>query len=146
MNECRPEPEAHNNRWLDSPLPGKYLRRIVAMHLRGGWSVLKTVLIVEDNLLNMKLFSDLLQVAGYCVHQDTTGGSALAIAREYRPDLVLMDMRLPGASGLELTVQLKADPALRDVPVVAITASALPEDARRFREAGGDALLSKPIS
>lgn len=106
----------------------------------------KTVLIVEDNALNMRLFSDLLQVTGYSVLQDATGASTLDMVREHRPDLVLMNMQLPGSSGLDLTIRLKADPALRDVPVVAITAFALPEDERRFRDAGGDGFISRPIS
>ena len=105
-----------------------------------------TVLIVEDNALNMKLFTDLLQARGYRVLQDPTGEEALAIAHEYRPDLVLMDMQLPGISGIELTLQLKRDPELHAIPVVAITASVLREDEQRFREAGAGGFISKPIA
>ena len=81
----------------------------------------KTVLIVEDNELNMKLFHDLLDARGYKTLQTRNGMEALALAREHRPDLILMDIQLPEVSGLEVTKWLKEDDQLREIPVVAVT-------------------------
>ena len=82
----------------------------------------KTVLIVEDNELNMKLFHDLLDAHGYNILQTKDGMEALDIAREFHPDLILMDIQLPEVSGLEVTKWLKEDDALKAIPVVAVTA------------------------
>ena len=87
-------------------------------------NAVKTVLIVEDNELNMKLFHDLLDAHGYRTIQTRNGLDALALAREHRPDLVLMDIQLPEVSGLEVTRWLKEDDELRNIPVVAVTAFA----------------------
>ena len=106
----------------------------------------KTVLIVEDNELNMKLFHDLLDAHGYETIQTRNGMEALALAREHRPDLILMDIQLPEVSGLEVTKWLKEDDALRSIPVVAVTAFAMKGDEERIREGGCEAYLSKPIS
>ena len=106
----------------------------------------KTVLIVEDNELNMKLFHDLLDAHGYQTLQTRDGMEALSIAREHRPDLILMDIQLPEVSGLEVTKWLKDDAALRDIPVVAVTAFAMKGDEERIREGGCEAYISKPIS
>src|SRR5699024_7561659 len=83
---------------------------------------LKTVLVVEDNELNMKLFHDLLQAHGYSVLQTRDGMDALRLARRHRPDLILMDIQLPEVSGLEVTKWLKEDDDLKEIPVVAVTA------------------------
>jgi two-component system cell cycle response regulator DivK len=106
----------------------------------------KTVLIVEDNELNMKLFHDLLDAHGYRTLQTRTGMEALRLARQERPDLILMDIQLPEVSGLEVTKWLKDDEALCDIPVIAVTAFAMKGDEERIRRGGCEAYISKPIS
>ena len=106
----------------------------------------KTVLIVEDNELNMKLFHDLLDAHGYRTVQTRSGLDALALAREHRPDVILMDIQLPEVSGLEVTRWLKDDAMLRDIPVIAVTAFAMKGDEERIRSGGCQAYISKPIS
>ena len=106
----------------------------------------KTVLVVEDNELNMKLFHDLLDAHGYRTLQTRNGMDALRIAREQRPDLILMDIQLPEVSGLEVTKWLKEDDDLRQIPVVAVTAFAMKGDEERIRQGGCEAYISKPIS
>ncbi len=106
----------------------------------------KTVLIVEDNELNMKLFHDLLDAHGYSTIETRNGMDALRLAREHRPNLILMDIQLPEVSGLEVTKWLKEDDALRDIPVVAVTAFAMKGDEERIRRGGCEAYISKPIS
>jgi two-component system cell cycle response regulator DivK len=106
----------------------------------------KTVLVVEDNELNMKLFHDLLDAHGYRTLQTRNGMDALRIAREQRPDLILMDIQLPEVSGLEVTKWLKDDESLRDIPVIAVTAFAMKGDEERIRQGGCEAYISKPIS
>ena len=106
----------------------------------------KTVLIVEDNELNMKLFHDLLDAHGYRTLQTRNGMEALQLAREQRPDLILMDIQLPEVSGLEVTKWLKDDEELRDIPVIAVTAFAMKGDEERIRQGGCEAYISKPIS
>ena len=106
----------------------------------------KRVLIVEDNELNMKLFHDLLDAQGYETLETREGLSALQIARDHRPDLILMDIQLPEISGLEVTKWLKEDKDLRDIPVVAVTAFAMKGDEERIRQGGCEAYISKPIS
>ena len=106
----------------------------------------KTVLIVEDNELNMKLFHDLLDAHGYKTLQTRSGIEALKIAREQRPHLILMDIQLPEVSGLEVTKWLKDDEELREIPVIAVTAFAMKGDEQRIRQGGCEAYISKPIS
>jgi two-component system cell cycle response regulator DivK len=106
----------------------------------------KTILIVEDNELNMKLFNDLLEANGYGTVQTRSGMEAIGLARQHRPDLILMDIQLPEVSGLEVTKWLKEDDELRTIPVVAVTAFAMKGDEERIREGGCEAYLSKPIS
>jgi two-component system cell cycle response regulator DivK len=106
----------------------------------------KTVLVVEDNELNMKLFHDLLEASGYNILQTRNGLEAIDIAREYRPDLILMDIQLPEVSGLEVTKWIKEDDDLRSIPVIAVTAFAMKGDEERIRQGGCEAYLSKPIS
>ena len=106
----------------------------------------KTVLIVEDNELNMKLFHDLLDSQGYQTLQTREGLQALALAREHRPDLILMDIQLPEISGLEVTKWLKDDEELSHIPVIAVTAFAMKGDEERIRQGGCEAYISKPIS
>jgi two-component system cell cycle response regulator DivK len=112
----------------------------------GPRAMTKTVLIVEDNELNMKLFHDLLEAHGYQTVGTRNGIEALDLARKHRPDLILMDIQLPEVSGLEVTKWLKDDPELKAIPVVAITAFAMKGDEERIREGGCEAYLSKPIS
>jgi two-component system cell cycle response regulator DivK len=106
----------------------------------------KTVLVVEDNELNMKLFHDLLEANGYNIVQTRNGLEAIDLAREHHPDLILMDIQLPEVSGLEVTKWIKEDDDLRSIPVIAITAFAMKGDEERIRQGGCEAYLSKPIS
>ncbi len=112
----------------------------------GRVSMSKKVLIVEDNELNMKLFHDLLDSQGYETLQTREGLQALALARQHRPDLILMDIQLPEISGLEVTKWLKDDEELNHIPVVAVTAFAMKGDEERIRQGGCEAYISKPIS
>jgi FOG: CheY-like receiver len=106
----------------------------------------KTVLIVEDNDLNMKLFNDLLQANGYGTLQTKDGREALDLARKHRPDLILMDIQLPEISGLEITRMLKSDDELKAIPVIAVTAFAMKGDEEKIREGGCEGYIAKPIS
>ncbi len=106
----------------------------------------KMVLVVEDNDLNMKLFHDLLEAHGYNVLQAKDGMEGWRMAREQRPDLILMDIQLPDVSGLEVTKWLKADETLKSIPVIAITAFVMDGDEEKFLEGGCDAYIVKPIS
>jgi two-component system, cell cycle response regulator DivK len=106
----------------------------------------KKVLVVEDNELNMKLFNDLLEAHGYIVVQTRDGLSALEMARQHQPDLILMDIQLPEVSGIEVTKWLKEDDELRRIPVIAVTAFAMKGDEQKIREGGCEAYISKPIS
>lgn len=106
----------------------------------------KTVLIVEDNELNMKLFHDLIQAQGYNILQTGDGMSALKLARQHKPDLILMDIQLPEVSGLEVTKWIKEDDNLRMIPIVAVTAFAMKGDEEKIREGGCEAYIAKPIS
>ena len=106
----------------------------------------KKVLIVEDNELNMKLFHDLLEANGIDTVETRDGLHVLEIAREHRPDLILMDIQLPEISGLDVTKQLKADADLKSIPVIAVTAFAMKGDEQKIREGGCEDYISKPIS
>lgn len=106
----------------------------------------KTVLIVEDNELNMKLFNDLLETRGCRIVQTRNGVEAVKLARETKPDLILMDIQLPEVSGLEVTQWLKDDETLRSIPIVAVTAFAMKGDEEKILQGGCEAYLSKPIS
>jgi len=106
----------------------------------------KTVLIVEDNELNMKLFRDLLGAQEINTIETRNGLEVLDIAREHNPDLILMDIQLPEISGLDVTKQLKDDDELENIPVIAITAFAMKGDEEKIREGGCEDYISKPIS
>ena len=106
----------------------------------------KTILIVEDNELNMKLFHDLLEAHGYETVQAKDGMEVLDLAREHRPNLILMDIQLPEVSGLEVTRWLKEDDELKSIPVIAVTAFAMKGDEEKIREGGCEAYIAKPIS
>ncbi len=111
-----------------------------------GRRAARKVLIVEDNELSMLLFNDLLEAHGYTILQAKDGLEALHMAWLHRPDLILMDIQLPEMSGLEATERLKADEELRGIPIVAVTALAMPGDEKKIRQAGCEAYLAKPIS
>jgi two-component system, cell cycle response regulator DivK len=106
----------------------------------------KTVLIVEDNELNMKLFHDLLEAQGYATLRTGEGLTAFKLAKAHKPDLIVMDIQLPAISGLEVTRWLKEEPATAHIPVVAVTAFAMKGDEQRIRDGGCEAYLAKPIS
>lgn len=105
----------------------------------------KRILVVEDNELNMKLLNDVLEAHGYAVMSTGRGAVAVEWARQYRPDLILMDLQLPDLSGLEATRQLKADDETSAIPVIAVTAFAMAGDEKKAREHGCDAYVTKPI-
>jgi len=106
----------------------------------------KTILIVEDNELNMKLFNDLLEAHGYKTLQTRNGKEALELTRLHKPALILMDIQLPEVSGLQVTQWIKQDAELRHIPVIAITAFAMKGDEERILAGGCEAYMSKPIS
>ena len=106
----------------------------------------KTILIVEDDVSNMKLLRDLLGSQGYDTLEMTDGIETLKVAREHRPDLILMDIQLPKVSGLEVIKWLKEDEDLQTIPVIAVTAFAMKGDEERIRQGGCDGYISKPFS
>ncbi len=106
----------------------------------------KTVLIVEDNELNMKLLNDLLEAHGYETLQTRDGIDALKMAREHKPDLILMDIQLPEVSGLEVAKWIKGDDALKSIPIIAVTAFAMKGDEENIKQGGCEAYIAKPIS
>jgi len=107
---------------------------------------MSTVLIVEDNDKNMKLARDVLQAKGYQTLEAVTGEEGVKLAREKKPDLVLMDIQLPGINGIEAFRQIRAHENTRGIPVVALTASVTPTDRSAIAAAGFDAFLGKPIN
>jgi two-component system cell cycle response regulator DivK len=106
----------------------------------------KTVLIVEDNELNMRLFHDIMEMQGYNILQTTNGMDALKLTRRHRPDLIVMDIQLPEVSGLEVTKWIKEDDNLKSTPIIAVTAFALKGDESKILQSGCEAYLAKPIS
>jgi two-component system, cell cycle response regulator DivK len=109
-------------------------------------SDMATVLVVEDNPANMTLATFLLKSAGYAVLSATDAEAGLALARREQPDLVLMDIQLPGMDGLEACAILKKSEATRDIPVIALTALAMKGDEERIRAAGCDGYIAKPLA
>ena len=107
---------------------------------------MRTVLIVEDNEKNMKLARDVLQAKGYQTLEAITGEEGVKLAREKLPDLVLMDIQLPGINGIEAFRQIRADAKTARIPVIALTASVTPTDRTAISAAGFDAFVSKPIN
>lgn len=105
----------------------------------------KTVLVVEDNELNMRLFCDLLDAFGFETLQCQDGAKAVELTRQKKPDLIIMDIQLPEVSGLDITRWIKDDETIRHIPVLAVTAFAMRADEQRVREAGCEGYLSKPI-
>lgn len=107
---------------------------------------MSTVLIVEDHEKNMKLARDVLQAKGYRTLEAVTGEEGVRLAREQLPDLVLMDIQLPGISGIEAFRQIRGDARTARIPVVALTASVTATDRSAINAAGFDAFVSKPIN
>jgi CheY-like chemotaxis protein len=103
------------------------------------------VLIVDDNTINLKVVKTLLQVEGYEVRTAADAHEALAVLQDFQPRLILMDLQLPGLDGLELTRRLKADPATRDILILAVTAYAMKGDEQKALAAGCDGYITKPI-
>ena len=103
-------------------------------------------LVVEDNDKNRKLVRDVLTAKGYRLAEAETGEEGVRLAREQRPDLVLMDIQLPGINGIEALKQLRADPATRAIPVIAVTASAMQQNRQEILSAGFDGYQPKPIN
>jgi two-component system, cell cycle response regulator DivK len=104
------------------------------------------ILVVEDNEKNRKLVRDVLQFKGYQTAETETAEEALHLASTLRPALILMDIQLPGMNGIEALGRLRADAQTRDIPVIAVTASAMTHDRQKILAAGFDAYQSKPIS
>jgi len=106
----------------------------------------KSVLVVEDNELNLRLFCDLLTAHGYASEPVRDGRDVMARATAVRPDLIIMDIQLPHVSGMDLIAAIKADPLLCATPILAVTAYAGRDDEQRIRDAGAESYISKPIS
>jgi two-component system, cell cycle response regulator DivK len=106
----------------------------------------RTILVVEDNELNLKLFRDLLEARGYKVVPTKDGTEALGLARQIKPDLIIMDIQLPEISGLEVTKWIKDEDALKTIPIIAVTAFAMKGDEEKIRESGCEAYIAKPMS
>jgi CheY-like chemotaxis protein len=106
----------------------------------------KKVLLVEDNPHNRKIFSGMLTHHGFVVREAETGDVVLQMVADERPDVILMDLSIPGIDGWECTRRLKANPATKAIPIIALTAHAMRGDEERAREAGCDGYLSKPVS
>ncbi len=104
------------------------------------------ILIVEDNEKNRKLVRDVLTFTGYRLAEAETGEEGVRLAKELRPDLVLMDIQLPGINGIAALGQIRDDPAIRDTPVIAVTASAMTQDRQKIMAAGFNGYQSKPIN
>ena len=107
---------------------------------------MSTILIVEDNEKNMKLVRDVLQVKGYTTIEAGTAEDGVRLAGERLPDLILMDIHLPGMSGVDALKLLRADAATAQIPIAAVTASVMQQDRAMIMDAGFDAYVSKPIS
>jgi two-component system cell cycle response regulator DivK len=128
--------------------------RLLLFCSREIWSMLgdpsepsapKTVLIVEDNELNLRLLSDILEYNGYTLFTTRLGEPALELARQHRPDLILMDIQLPDISGMEAARRLKDDDETSTIPIIAVTAFAMSGDEVQILASGCDAYLSKPF-
>jgi two-component system cell cycle response regulator DivK len=104
------------------------------------------ILIVEDNEKNLKLVRDVLQVKGFSTLEAGTAEDGIQLAREHKPDLILMDIHLPGISGIEALKVLRAEAATAGIPVIAVTASVMQQDRKQITEAGFDAYVGKPIN
>ena len=104
------------------------------------------ILIIEDDEKNRKLVRDLLQFSGYRTLEAVSGEDGITLAAEHKPDLILMDYQLPGIDGIEAFRRIRGDAATAHIPILAVTASAMPEEAKKMKEAGFDGFLTKPIN
>lgn len=104
------------------------------------------ILIVEDNEKNMKLVRDVLQFKGYETVEAVNGADGVRLAKERKPDLVLMDIQLPDIDGITALGQIRDDPETRKIPVIAVSASVMPDDQQRIVASGFDAYITKPIN
>ena len=104
------------------------------------------ILIVEDNEKNLKLVRDVLQFKGYKTIEAMTGNEGVKLAKEQKPDLVLMDIQLPDIDGITALNQIRADPATQKMCVIAVSASVMPDDQQRIVQSGFDAYVTKPIN
>lgn len=107
---------------------------------------MSVILIVEDNEKNMKLVRDVLQFKGYTTLEATTGAGGVRLAKAHKPDLILMDIQLPDIDGVTALAQIRADPDMKRIPVVAVSASVMPDDQQRIAASGFDAFVTKPIN
>ena len=107
---------------------------------------MKQILIVEDNEKNMKLVRDVLQVKGYATLEAVSAEDGLRLAAEHHPDLILMDIQLPGMNGIEALKVLRANPATAAIPAIAVTASVMQQDRNQITEAGFDGYIGKPLN
>lgn len=106
---------------------------------------MKPILIIEDNAKNLKLVRDVLQYKGYATVEATTAAEGLQLARTVVPSLILMDIQLPDFDGIYALERLREDPVTRALPVIAVSASAMPDDQHRIGASGFDAYITKPI-
>ncbi|TRZ77045.1 MAG: response regulator [Deltaproteobacteria bacterium] len=104
------------------------------------------ILIVEDKETNRKLLRDVLQFKGYRTIEAEMGEDGVTLAMQHKPDLILMDYKLPGIDGIEAFHRIRNASATAHIPIVAVTASAMPEEAKKMKEAGFDGFLTKPIN
>jgi two-component system cell cycle response regulator DivK len=107
---------------------------------------MSVILIIEDNENNMMLVRDVLAFKGYEILEATTGTEGVRLAIERKPDLVLMDIQLPDIDGITALAQIRADPGTREIPVVAVSASVMPDDQQRIAASGFNAFITKPIN
>lgn len=106
----------------------------------------KKILVVEDNELNLKLFKDLIETKGYTVEHTKDGSEAFEMVKVQMPDLILMDIQLHGVSGFDVIKQIKSDPQIASIPIMAVTAFAMKDDKEKILEAGCESYISKPIT
>jgi two-component system, cell cycle response regulator DivK len=104
-----------------------------------------TILYVEDNPMNMRLVRKMLKMGGYDMLEAATGQIGLDVAAQQKPDIILLDINLSDIDGTQVTAELKRNPELRHIPVIAVTANAMSGDKERFLEAGCDDYVSKPL-
>ncbi len=104
------------------------------------------ILIVEDNEKNRKLVRDVLQFKGYRTIEAETGEDGVTLAKQHKPDLILMDYQLPGIDGIETFRRIRSDTTTMHIPIVAVTASAMPEEAKKMMDAGFDGFQTKPLN
>ena len=120
-------------------------RLVCLLEIRGDYAMTK-IMIVEDNEMNMRLFSDLLKTKGYTIIECPEGTKALETAKQERPDLILMDIQMPEISGIEVTGLIRKDPDIQKTKIIAVSAFAMDGDAEKILASGVDAYISKPIS